>query len=101
MDAEVTSLLENAAARVNGPCAISVLRGEENNSRIRVEFNPGTDLDTAASDLREAVSRVTRDLPERTEQVQVVKADQDAESIMTLAVSSRRYDVAQLTRIVG
>ena len=99
MDAEVTSLLENAAARVNGVRNIRS-SSEENNSRIRVEFNPGTDLDTAASDLREAVSRVTRDLPERTEQVQVVKADQDAESIMMLAVSSRRYDVAQLTRIV-
>ncbi len=99
MDAEVTSLLENAAARVNGVRNIRS-SSEENNSRIRVEFNPGTDLDTAASDLREAVSRVTRDLPDRTEQVRVVKADQDAEAIMTLAVSSRRYDVAELTRIV-
>lgn len=99
MDAEVTSLLENAAARVNGVRNIRS-SSEENNSRIRVEFNPGTDLDAAASDLREAVSRVTRDLPDRTEQVRVVKADQDAEAIMTLAVSSRRYDVAELTRIV-
>jgi len=99
MDAEVTSLLENAAARVNGVRNIRS-SSEENNSRIRVEFNPGTDLDTAASDLREAVSRVTRDLPDRTEQVRVVKADQDAEAIVTLAVSSRRYDVAELTRIV-
>jgi len=99
MDSEVTSLLENAAARVNGVRQIRS-SSEENNSRIRVEFNPGTDLDTAASDLREAVSRVTRDLPERTEQVQVVKADQDAEAIMTLAVKSDAYDVAELTRIV-
>ncbi|MDC8755291.1 efflux RND transporter permease subunit [Erythrobacter sp. sf7] len=99
MDAEVTSRLENAAARVNGVRNIRS-SSEENNSRIRVEFNPGTDLDTAASDLREAVSRVTRELPERVEQVQVVKADQDAEAIMTVAVSSRRYVVAELTRIV-
>jgi hydrophobe/amphiphile efflux-1 (HAE1) family protein len=99
MDAEVTSRLENAAARVNGVRNIRS-SSEENNSRIRVEFNPGTDLDTAASDLREAVSRVTRDLPERVEQVQVVKADQDAEAIMTLAVASPRYDVAELSQIV-
>ncbi|WP_296721115.1 efflux RND transporter permease subunit, partial [Erythrobacter sp.] len=99
IDAEITSRLENAAARVNGVRNIRS-SSEENSSRIRVEFNPGTDLDTAASDLREAVSRVTRDLPERTEQIQVVKADQDAEAIMTLAVSSRSYDVAELTRIV-
>jgi hydrophobe/amphiphile efflux-1 (HAE1) family protein len=99
MDSEVTSVLENAAARVNGVRQISS-SSEENNTRIRIEFNPGTNLDTAASDVREAVSRVTRELPERTEQVRVVKADQDAEAIMTLAVESDAYDVAELTRIV-
>ncbi|MBU2341124.1 MAG: efflux RND transporter permease subunit, partial [Alphaproteobacteria bacterium] len=56
--------------------------------------------DTAASDVREAVSRVTRELPDRVEQVNVVKADQDAQPIMTLAVASTRYDQAELTRIV-
>ena len=99
MDSEVTSLLEDAVARVSGVRQISS-SSEENNSRIRVEFNPGIDLDTAASDVREAVSRVNRDLPERVEQVTVVKADQDAEPIMTLAVQSSQYDQAELTRIV-
>jgi hydrophobe/amphiphile efflux-1 (HAE1) family protein len=99
MDAEVTSVLENAAARVNGVRQIRS-SSEENNTRIRVEFNPGTDLDSAASDIREAVSRVTRELPDRTEQVRVVKADEDAESIMTIAVLSDSTDVAELTRIV-
>ncbi|MXO85824.1 MMPL family transporter [Altererythrobacter aurantiacus] len=99
MDAEVTSVLEDAVARVSGVRQISA-SSEENNSRIRVEFNPGIDLDTAASDVREAVSRVTRELPERVEQVTVVKADQDAQPIMTLAVVSTRYDQAELTRIV-
>lgn len=99
MDAEVTSQLESAVARVSGIRQISA-SSEENNARLRVEFNPGVDLDTAASDVREAVSRVTRDLPERVEQVQIVKADQDAQPIMTLAVLSDRYDQAELTRIV-
>ncbi|WP_338243542.1 efflux RND transporter permease subunit [Aurantiacibacter hainanensis] len=99
MDAEVTSVLENAAARVSG---IREIRSssEENNSRIRIEFNPGADLDTAAADIREAVSRVTRELPDRVEQVRVVKADEDAESILTIAVTSDRYDTASLTQIV-
>ena len=78
MDAEVTIILENAAARVSGVREIRS-SSEENNTRIRVEFNPGVDLDTAASDIREAVSRTQRDLPERVEQVTVVKADQDAQ----------------------
>lgn len=53
MDSEVTSRLENAVARVSGVREIRS-SSEENNSRIRVEFNPGVDLDTAASDVREA-----------------------------------------------
>ena len=99
MDAEVTSILENAVARVSGVRQISS-SSEENNTRIRVEFNPGIDLDTAATDVREAVSRTQRDLPERVEQVTVVKADQDAQPIMTLAVLSDAYDQSELTRLV-
>ena len=68
MDAEVTSILEDAVARVTGVRQIRS-SSEENNTRVRAEFNPGVDLDTAASDVREAVSRVTRDLPDRVEQV--------------------------------
>ncbi len=99
MDTEVTSVLEDAAARVSGVREIRS-SSEENSSRIRIEFNPGTNLDVAAADIREAVSRVTRELPDRVEQVRVVKADADASSIMTLAVSSEVYDVAALTQIV-
>ncbi len=99
MDSEVTSILENAAARVNGVRNIRS-SSEENSTRIRVQFDPGSDLDAAATDIREAVSRVTRELPDRVEQVRVVKADADAESIMTVAVSSRDYDITELTRIV-
>ncbi|MBX7483550.1 efflux RND transporter permease subunit [Qipengyuania qiaonensis] len=99
MDSEVTSILEDAVARVTGVRQINS-SSEENNSRIRAEFNPGVDLDTAASDVREAVSRVTRDLPERVEQVNIVKADADAQPIMILAVSSDRYDEAELTQVV-
>ncbi|SMQ61452.1 hydrophobe/amphiphile efflux-1 (HAE1) family protein [Altererythrobacter xiamenensis] len=99
MDSEVTSILEDAVARVTGVRQINS-SSEENNSRIRAEFNPGVDLDTAASDVREAVSRVTRDLPDRVEQVNIVKADADAQPIMILAVSSTRYGEAELTRVV-
>ena len=99
MDSEVTSVLEDAVARVTGVRQINS-SSEENNSRIRAEFNPGVDLDTAASDVREAVSRVTRDLPDRVEQVNIIKADADAQPIMILAVSSDRYGEAELTRVV-
>lgn len=99
MDAEVTSVLESAIARVSGVREI-VSSSEENSSRIRIEFQPGIDLDTAASDVREAVSRVTRELPDRVENVFVTKADDDADPIMTLAFVSDVYAEDELTRII-
>ena len=99
MDAEVISLLEGAVARVSG---IKNIRSasEENSGRMYVEFRPGADLDAAAADVREAVSRVSRRLPERVEQVVVVKADDDAQAVMNLAVFSDSLTQEELTRLV-
>ena len=99
MDAEVISLLEGAVARVSG---IKNIRSasEENSGRMYVEFRPGTDLDAAAADVREAVNRVSRRLPERVEQIVVVKADDDAQAVMNLAVFSDTLPQEELTRLV-
>lgn len=99
MDTEVISLLEGAVARVSG---IKTVRSasEETTGRIYIEFRPGIDLDTAATDVREAVSRVSRRLPPRVEQVVVVKADDDAQAIVSLAVSSDTLPLEALTRTV-
>lgn len=87
MDTEVTSIVEGAVARVSGVRSIES-SSEENNMRMRVEFNPGVDLNIAASDVREAVSRVQRQLPDDVEQLQVVKADDDAQAIIQLSAYS-------------
>ena len=99
MDAEVVSLLEGAVARVSG---INTIRSasEENNGRIYIEFRPGTDIDSAAADVREAVSQVSRRLPDRVEQVVVVKADDDAQAVVSLAVLSDSLTEERLTRVV-
>lgn len=87
MDAEVTSIVEGAVARVSGVRSIES-SSEEGNMRMRVEFRPGADLNTAASDVREAVSRVQRQLPDEIEQLTVVKADDDAQDIIQLSAYS-------------
>lgn len=99
MDAEVTSILEGGIATVSGVREIRS-SSEENSSRIQVEFNPGVDLDTAASDVREAVSRVTRDLPDRVENLFVTKANDQGQAILTLAIISDAYSEEELTRII-
>jgi len=87
IDAEVTRILEGGVARVPGVRHIESA-SEENNSRVKVEFRAGTDLNDAANDVREAVSQVQRELPEAVEELLVLKADDDAEPIIQLAVYS-------------
>jgi len=99
MDSEVVSILEGAVARVSGIKNIQSA-SEENNGRMRIEFRPGIDLDSAASDVREAVNRVSRQLPDRLEQVVVVKADDDSRSIVNIAVISDQLVEEEITRIV-
>lgn len=100
MDAEVTRILEGAVARVSGVREIRA-SSEENNTRIVVQFNPGVDLDTAASDTREAISQVTRELPDRVENVFVTKSDSDARPIISLAIISDTLSEDEVTRIIN
>ncbi len=97
VDAEVTSILEGAAARVSGVRNINS-QSEENSARISIEFNPGVDLDVVAAEVREAVNQVRRELPDDVEQINVRKADNDARSVLDIAVSSDTLTLEQLTR---
>src|SRR5690554_1406652 len=99
VDTEVTSRLEGAVARVSGVKQIRA-SSEEGSSRIVVEFRPGIDLDAAANETRESVSRVQRQLPEEVENVAIIKADNDAESVVSLAISSTTLDLETLTERV-
>lgn len=99
MDSEVTSLVEGAVARVSG---IKTIRSasEENNFRVHIEFASSIDLDTAASDVREAVSQVQRELPEDVERLMVVKADDDARPIISIAATSNSLREEDLSRVI-
>ena len=98
MDAEVTSVIEGAVARVSGVKTINAA-SEENNARIRAEFSPNADLDTAANDVREAVAAIERDLPEGVEEITIVKADADTLPIIRLALVSDKLSQEALTRL--
>jgi hydrophobe/amphiphile efflux-1 (HAE1) family protein len=99
VDAEVTSKLEGAVARVSGVKSINA-NSEEGNARVRVEFRPGINLDDAANEIRESVSRVQRQLPDTVERLAIIKADNDAQSVVSIAVSSNTLDLETLTERV-
>ena len=63
-------------------------------------FNPSSDVDRAAADVREAISRVQRQLPDNVEQLAVFKADEDAEEIMRVAVLAEGMSEQDLATVV-
>jgi hydrophobic/amphiphilic exporter-1 (mainly G- bacteria), HAE1 family len=99
LDAEVTRLLEGAAARVPGVVLVRSA-SEQGNLRIIIEFNPNVDLVAAANDVRDAVARVQPSLPTGLENLSIVKADADAEPVMQLAVASDTLAIDELSRLV-
>ena len=100
MDAEVTRPLEGAVARVAGVRSISA-SSEESSTRIVVEFDPDSDLDTAAADVREAVGRVERSLPEGVDRVSIIKADQDSRPVVRVAALTTELGLEDLTRRIN
>lgn len=96
IDREITQVLEDAVARVTGVKTISS-RSSFARSRVTVEFNDGVDLNVAAADIRDAISRVTNDLPQAADASRIIKADSNADAVMRLAVMSDRMSVDDLT----
>jgi hydrophobe/amphiphile efflux-1 (HAE1) family protein len=99
IDADVTRVLEGAVARVPGVRQITSA-SEEANGRIRLEFEPNVDISNAANDVREAVNGARRRLPDGVENIVVVKADDNDDPIIRLAVSSPRLGRSELTKVI-
>lgn len=99
VESKVTEPLEREIASIDG---IRVIRSDsqEESSRITVEFNLGRDVDAAANDVRDRVSRARGRLPDEIEEPQVTKADADSSPVLSLAFNSERYSRLELREMV-
>ncbi|MDC0357904.1 efflux RND transporter permease subunit [Oligoflexia bacterium] len=98
VETEVTERLEEV---INGVEGIKTLtsRSRDEVSNIMVRFDLTRDIDLAAQDVRDRVSRVRGGLPEDIEDPVVAKQDSDAEPMMWIALNSDRHSVLELTKI--
>ncbi|MEF2550827.1 efflux RND transporter permease subunit [Aurantimonas sp. A2-1-M11] len=99
VDRQITGEIESAVARVSGISSVSS-KSEFGDSRVTIEFTDTTDLNVAASDVRNAVSRIANSPPEGAEEPRIVKADADAQAIMRLAVTAPTMSIEDLTTLV-
>jgi HAE1 family hydrophobic/amphiphilic exporter-1 len=99
IDREVTGVIEGAVSRVSGVKSISST-SSYGRSRVTVEFSDDVDIDTAASDMRDALGTITNDLPEDADPSRIVKADANAQPVVRLAVTSDTMSVEDMTVLV-
>jgi multidrug efflux pump len=98
IQSQITEPLEDA---VNGVAGIRTLTSvsRAGRSTVRVEFDLGADLETAANDVRDRVFGALDNLPPDVDPPEVSKADADAQPIVMLWVRSHGRDLISLSRL--
>jgi hydrophobe/amphiphile efflux-1 (HAE1) family protein len=97
IESQITEPLEKA---INGIDGIRNITSSSNqgSSRISIEFNLDKNLEEAANDVRDKVSRAIRSLPQDIDAAPVVsKADADSQSIISMTVQSDNKNILELT----
>ena len=98
MERLVTQIIEEIIATVPGVVEISS-RSEEGDSRVNVTFVWGTDLDSAAIDLRATIEDEINELPDDIQRPRVSKFDIDSFPVVLLGISSP-LDPVELTQLI-
>ncbi len=98
IESQITEILE---ASINGISGIRTLTSTSNDgsSNINVEFELGVDMEAAANDVRDRVSRVQNRLPRDCDPPTVYKSDADSNPIIMLAVRSERRNPLDLSDV--
>jgi len=95
MQAQVTEPIEEAINTVAGIVTLTST-SREGASQISAEFSLDTNLETAASDVRDALARVVRFLPPDINPPILAKADADSTPIFGITLSSERRTQLEL-----
>src|SRR6188768_4468692 len=96
VESRITQPIENEISGIEGVERLNSSSRDER-SQINVEFSLDRDLDAAANDVRERLSRVVARLPLEADPSQITKVDAGAEPIMFLNVASTQRSVLELT----
>src|SRR5688572_4553864 len=96
IETKITQMIEE---RVAGVELIDKMRSSSSDerSRITVEFDLDRDIDSAANDVRDRVSRVFDDLPVEADAPEISKADSSAEPIIYVNLSSDKMTALEVT----
>ncbi len=92
IEVEVVKRIEDAVSSLDGIKHITSVSMEDE-ARIQLEFNMGTDVDIAATDIREAINRIRQDLPDGADEPTIRKIDTNATTVVqAFLVGDRTQD---------
>ena len=98
VEKQVTEPLEQSLNGIDG-IRTMVSTSRDQRSQITIEFLLGVEIERAANDVRDRVSRVQRDLPSDVDPPGVSKADANSNPILLLALRGPGRDLLELSEI--
>ena len=96
IESRITEPIEQQIAGIQGVERINST-SRDGRSNVSIEFSLDRDIDDAANDVRDRVSRVVGRLPDQAQPPEVSKADSDSQPIMILFLRSTAMNRLELT----
>ncbi|RZJ19457.1 MAG: efflux RND transporter permease subunit [Brevundimonas sp.] len=96
IESRITEPIEQQIAGIQGVQRINST-SRDGRSNVNIEFSLDRNIDDAANDVRDRVSRVVGRLPDQADPPEVAKADSDSQPIMVLFLRSTSMNRLELT----
>ena len=96
VETRITQILEDAVSGIEGIETVES-RSRNGEASVTIEFSLSRDIEAAANDVRDAISRVMDRMPEEADPPEIEKVESDAEVILWLNMSSDQLDSLALS----
>ena len=96
IETKITEIIENQISGIEGIRSINSV-SRDGRSKITIEFNQSKDINEAANDVRDSISRISGRLPKDSDPPEIYKIDSDADAIMWLNLTSTTLNQMELT----
>jgi multidrug efflux pump len=96
VEERITQVIERQVAGIQGIDRVQS-RSRDGNSQINISFTLDRNLDQAANDVRDAVSRVQQLMPLQADPPQIAKATADQSPVVVLSLTSTKLNRLQLS----
>lgn len=96
VETKITQIIEDAVAGIEGLDTI-VSNSMDGRSIVTLEFQVERNIDAAANDVRDKVSRILKNLPDEADSPVVAKYDSSGMPVLIIALSSTKRTPMELT----